>query len=159
MRGREALAFQNHRILLLLLGKQMRKEALRENRSPVAIMSAVLLSSKPESVFRRLQTRTNKPSQCLNAACTKYFHYASAFTKRQSTKRRYIFESRFVSSLREFLPAYHARVNKIEKKIFTEHKRLAGTSEIDAKVRYVKLARGLPTFGVHFFLVKVSLDI
>jgi hypothetical protein len=29
------------------------------------------------------------------------------------------------------------------------------TSEVDAKVKYVKLARGLPTFGVHFFLVKV----
>ena len=48
------------------------------------------------------------------------------------------------------------RVNKIEKKIFQEHKKLMGTQEIDAKVKYVKLARGLPTFGVHFFLVKVS---
>jgi hypothetical protein len=48
------------------------------------------------------------------------------------------------------------RVNKIEKKIFTEHKKLQGTSEVDTKVKYVKLARGLPTFGVHFFLVKVS---
>ena len=48
------------------------------------------------------------------------------------------------------------RSNKIEKRIFAEHKRLAGTSEIDSKVRYVKLARSLPTFGVHFFLVKVS---
>ena len=48
------------------------------------------------------------------------------------------------------------KANKIEKKIFTEHKKLAGTSEIDAKCKYVKLARSLPTFGVHFFLVKVS---
>ena len=48
------------------------------------------------------------------------------------------------------------RVNKIEKKIFQEHKKLQGTSEVDTKVKYVKLARGLPTFGVHFFLVKVS---
>ena len=48
------------------------------------------------------------------------------------------------------------RSNKIEKKIFQEHKKLFGTSEIDAKVKYVKLARSLPTFGVHFFLVKVS---
>merc|ERR1712066_187528 len=44
--------------------------------------------------------------------------------------------------------------NKIEKKIFQEHKKLQGTSEVDTKVKYVKLARGLPTFGVHFFLVK-----
>ena len=48
------------------------------------------------------------------------------------------------------------RVNKIEKKIFQEHKKLQGTSEVDTKVKYVKLARSLPTFGVHFFLVKVS---
>ena len=59
-------------------------------------------------------------------------------------------------SLKEFLPYHYMRVNKIEKKIFTEHKKLQGTSEVDTKVKYVKLARGLPTFGVHFFLVKVS---
>jgi hypothetical protein len=58
-------------------------------------------------------------------------------------------------SLKEFLPMSYMRQNKIEKKIFQEHKKLMGTSEIDAKVRYVKLARSLPTFGVHFFLVKV----
>ncbi len=62
----------------------------------------------------------------------------------------------FHSSLKEFLPQSYLRSNKIEKRIFSEHKRLAGTSEIDSKVRYVKLARSLPTFGVHFFLVKVS---
>lgn len=58
-------------------------------------------------------------------------------------------------SLREFLPPSYHKSNKIEKRIFQEHRKIAGTSEIDAKVRYVKLARGLPTFGVHFFLVKV----
>ena len=60
------------------------------------------------------------------------------------------------SSLKEFLPQSYVRVNRIEKKIFTEHKNIQGHSEIEAKVKYVKLARGLPTFGVHFFLVKVS---
>ena len=59
-------------------------------------------------------------------------------------------------SLKEFLPHHYMRVNKIEKKIFQEHKKLQGTSEVDTKVKYVKLARSLPTFGVHFFLVKVS---
>ena len=44
----------------------------------------------------------------------------------------------------------------MEKKIFAEHRSLMGTSEIDSKYKYVKLARGLPTFGVHFFLVKVG---
>ena len=47
------------------------------------------------------------------------------------------------------------KVRNVEKKIFGEHKSLMGTSEIDSKYKYVKLARGLPTFGVHFFLVKV----
>ena len=32
-------------------------------------------------------------------------------------------------------------------------------SEIEAKVRYVKLARSLKTYGVSFFLVKVSSDL
>ena len=58
-------------------------------------------------------------------------------------------------SLKEFLPHSYIRANKIEKQIFKEHNNLQGTSEVDAKVKYVKLARGLPTFGVHFFLVKV----
>lgn len=48
------------------------------------------------------------------------------------------------------------KVKNVEKKIFGDHKALMGTSEIDSKYKYVKLARGLPTFGVHFFLVKVS---
>ena len=63
------------------------------------------------------------------------------------------------SSLKEFLPQSYVRATKIEKKIFVEHKKLMATSEVDAKVKYVKLARGLPTFGVHFFLVKVTLTL
>ena len=53
------------------------------------------------------------------------------------------------------LPVAWVKSGRIEKKVISEHKKLAGTSDIDAKVLYVKLARGLPTFGVHFFLVKV----
>ena len=53
------------------------------------------------------------------------------------------------------LPVAWVKGGRIEKKVISEHKKLAGTSDIDAKVLYVKLARGLPTFGVHFFLVKV----
>ena len=62
----------------------------------------------------------------------------------------------FLSSLKEFLPLGFMKVKNVEKKIFVDHKALMGTSEIDSKYKYVKLARGLPTFGVHFFLVKVS---
>lgn len=36
------------------------------------------------------------------------------------------------------------------------HKNCGNMSEIEAKVRYVKLARSLKTYGVSFFLVKVE---
>jgi talin len=62
-----------------------------------------------------------------------------------------------VFSLKEFLPLAFMKVKNVEKKIFAEHKTLVGVTEIDAKYKYVKLARGLPTFGVHFFLVKVRI--
>ena len=58
-------------------------------------------------------------------------------------------------SLKEFLPQTWLKQTKVEKKILAKHKELKGFNELDAKVKYVKLARGLPTFGVHFFLVKV----
>ena len=67
-----------------------------------------------------------------------------------------IFLFLFFFSLKEFLPQSYIRANRIEKKIFQEHKAILGASEIESKQKYVKLARGLPTFGVHFFLVKVS---
>ena len=76
-----------------------------------------------------------------------------------SILQQQIFDFLFIClfySLKEFLPQSYVRANKIEKKVFQEHKALQNTSEIEAKVKYVKLARGLPTFGVHFFLVKVS---
>ena len=49
------------------------------------------------------------------------------------------------------------KTKNVEKRIFGEHRTLVGISEIDAKYKYVKLARSLDTFGVHFFLVKVGL--
>ena len=59
-------------------------------------------------------------------------------------------------SMKSFLPeAFKGKASSAEKKILAEHKNLIGTSELDAKYRYVKLARSLPTFGVHFFLVRV----
>merc|ERR1719204_542363 len=59
-----------------------------------------------------------------------------------------------VLDLKEFLPQTWLKQTKVEKKILAKHKELKGFNELDAKVKYVKLARGLPTFGVHFFLVK-----
>ncbi|XP_049847483.1 talin-1 isoform X1 [Schistocerca gregaria] len=56
--------------------------------------------------------------------------------------------------LKEFLPQSYVKVKGIEKKVFSEHKKHIGLSELDAKVLYTKTARSLPTYGVTFFLVK-----
>ncbi|XP_070599800.1 talin-1 isoform X8 [Erythrolamprus reginae] len=55
--------------------------------------------------------------------------------------------------LKDFLPKEYIK-QKGERKIFLAHKNCGGMSEIEAKVRYVKLARSLKTYGVSFFLVK-----
>ena len=60
------------------------------------------------------------------------------------------------NSLREFVPHYYVKTKGIEKKIYNEHRKYEGKNELDAKVEYVKEARALPTYGVSFFLVKVS---
>ncbi|XP_035720068.1 talin-1-like isoform X2 [Vespa mandarinia] len=56
--------------------------------------------------------------------------------------------------LKEFLPQSYVKVKGIEKKVFAEHKKHVGLSELDAKVLYTKTARSLSTYGVTFFLVK-----
>ncbi|XP_021951847.1 talin-1 isoform X2 [Folsomia candida] len=55
---------------------------------------------------------------------------------------------------KEFLPSSYVKVKTIEKKIFAEHRRHMGLSELDAKALYAKSARALDTYGVTFFLVK-----
>uniref|UniRef100_A0A3Q3VW09 Uncharacterized protein n=1 Tax=Mola mola TaxID=94237 RepID=A0A3Q3VW09_MOLML len=55
--------------------------------------------------------------------------------------------------LKEFLPKEYIKQRGAEKKIFQEHKNYE-MGEIEAKVKYVKLARSLRTYGVSFFLVK-----
>ncbi|XP_029174485.1 talin-1 isoform X2 [Nylanderia fulva] len=56
--------------------------------------------------------------------------------------------------LKEFLPQSYVKVKGIEKKVYAEHKKHIGLSELDAKVLYTKTARSLNTYGVTFFLVK-----
>ncbi|XP_036390816.1 talin-2-like [Megalops cyprinoides] len=56
--------------------------------------------------------------------------------------------------LKEFLPKEYIKQRGAEKKIFQEHKSCGEMNEIEAKVKYVKLARSLRTYGVSFFLVK-----
>ncbi|XP_066142630.1 talin-1 isoform X3 [Euwallacea fornicatus] len=56
--------------------------------------------------------------------------------------------------LKELLPQSYMKMKGIEKKVFQEHKKCLGMNELDAKVKYTKTARSLPTYGVTFFLVK-----
>ncbi|XP_053387301.1 talin-1-like [Mercenaria mercenaria] len=55
---------------------------------------------------------------------------------------------------KEFLPKEYCKVKGIEKKIFQEHRKWAGYSERDAKVKYTQQCRALKTYGITFFLVK-----
>lgn len=63
--------------------------------------------------------------------------------------------SKILCSLKEFLPQSYMKVKGVEKKVFGEHRKHNGLSEIESKVAYVKTARSLSTYGVTFFLVKV----
>ncbi|XP_061630364.1 talin-2 isoform X3 [Phyllopteryx taeniolatus] len=56
--------------------------------------------------------------------------------------------------LKEFLPKEYIKQRGSEKKVFQDHKNCGEITEIEAKVKYVKLARSLQTYGVSFFLVK-----
>uniref|UniRef100_A0A671NUD1 Talin-2-like n=1 Tax=Sinocyclocheilus anshuiensis TaxID=1608454 RepID=A0A671NUD1_9TELE len=56
--------------------------------------------------------------------------------------------------LKEFLPKEYIKQRGAEKRIFQDHKSCGEMMEIEAKVKYVKLARSLRTYGVSFFLVK-----
>ncbi|XP_039551194.1 talin-2 isoform X2 [Pimephales promelas] len=56
--------------------------------------------------------------------------------------------------LKEFLPKEYIKQRGAEKRIFQDHKICGEMTEIEAKVKYVKLARSLRTYGVSFFLVK-----
>jgi talin len=60
-----------------------------------------------------------------------------------------------VCRLVEFVPPEHVRHGRdLEARIFQEHRKLQGMTELNAKFRYVQLCRSLKTYGVTFFLVK-----
>ena len=57
--------------------------------------------------------------------------------------------------MKEYLPKEYIKTKSIEKKIFHEWKtNLAGTGDLDGKLKYIQLCRSLKTYGVTFFLVK-----
>ncbi|KAI9188228.1 hypothetical protein H9P43_002619 [Blastocladiella emersonii ATCC 22665] len=57
-------------------------------------------------------------------------------------------------NLRECLPEEYRKTKDVERRIFNEHRKLAGMPELTVKHRYVQLCRSLKTYGVTFFLVK-----
>ena len=58
--------------------------------------------------------------------------------------------------MKSFLPdSYQDRAKAEASKILKLHQENKGQSELDAKFLYVQMVRSLPTFGVHFFLVRV----
>ena len=59
--------------------------------------------------------------------------------------------------MNEFLPKAYVKNRNVERMIFIEHRKCSGLTELEAKARYTQLARALKTYGVTFFLVKVSL--
>eukprot|EP00002_Diphylleia_rotans_P029934 TRINITY_DN611_c0_g1_i1.p1 TRINITY_DN611_c0_g1~~TRINITY_DN611_c0_g1_i1.p1 ORF type:complete len:1815 (-),score=510.74 TRINITY_DN611_c0_g1_i1:219-5663(-) len=56
--------------------------------------------------------------------------------------------------LEEFIPLTFLKNKTIDKDIFTEHKKLSGLSEVNAKYRYVQTCRQLKTYGITFFTIK-----
>ncbi|CAF4072990.1 unnamed protein product, partial [Rotaria sp. Silwood2] len=59
-----------------------------------------------------------------------------------------------ILDVREFLPKEYTKTKGVEKRIFQEHKKYHGLSDLDAKLKYTQLCRSLRTYGVTFFLVK-----
>ncbi|KAJ3396785.1 Talin-1 [Lobulomyces angularis] len=56
--------------------------------------------------------------------------------------------------VKDYIPPEYQKNKEVEKKIYQEHRKLQGLSELNAKFRYVQLSRSLKTYGITFFLVK-----
>ena len=61
-------------------------------------------------------------------------------------------------SLGPFLPREYGKNRAINDKVIAEFQKLTGLTDINAKLRYVRLFRSLKTYGVSFFHVKVGQD-
>ena len=60
----------------------------------------------------------------------------------------------FLDDLRTVLPLEHARAKNAEKQMYALHRKLVGTAQIDAKIRFIRRARAIKTYGIAFFAVK-----
>lgn len=61
------------------------------------------------------------------------------------------------AKMKELVPAEYLKSKEVEKNIYREHSILQGTTELNAKFRYVQLIRSMKSYGTSFFLVKVNL--
>lgn len=57
-------------------------------------------------------------------------------------------------NLNEAVPMEYRKNKPVEKMIYSEHRKLQGLTELNAKYRYIQLCRSLKTYGVSFFTVK-----
>eukprot|EP00742_Colponemidia_sp_Colp-10_P002337 GILJ01002493.1.p1 GENE.GILJ01002493.1~~GILJ01002493.1.p1 ORF type:complete len:421 (+),score=36.62 GILJ01002493.1:58-1263(+) len=57
-------------------------------------------------------------------------------------------------NLEEFLPPTVRKIDFIEEDVYSQHRRLMNIDEVECKYRYVKICRGLKTYGITFFAVK-----
>jgi len=51
------------------------------------------------------------------------------------------------------LPLAHRKAKNVDLDIYKEHKKLVGTTDTNAKYRYVQLVRSLKSFGITFYNV------
>ncbi|KAJ3037472.1 Talin-1, partial [Rhizophlyctis rosea] len=55
--------------------------------------------------------------------------------------------------VKNFVPPEYRKTREVEKRIYAEHAKLQGLTELNGKFRYVQLSRSLKTYGITFFLV------
>ncbi|KAJ3320641.1 Talin-1 [Boothiomyces sp. JEL0866] len=60
--------------------------------------------------------------------------------------------------MKDFLPPEYVKNKEVEKAVYREHSMLKGTTELNAKFRYVQLMRSLKSYGTSFFVVKEPAD-
>ena len=61
--------------------------------------------------------------------------------------------------LGSYLPKEYVKVKGAERRVFAEHAKFTGLSQLNAKFRYIQVVRSLKTYGVTFFLVKVRTNL
>ncbi|RKO99778.1 hypothetical protein CXG81DRAFT_4250, partial [Caulochytrium protostelioides] len=56
--------------------------------------------------------------------------------------------------MKDYVPPEYQRSRDVEKRMYIQHAKLQGLSELNGKFRYAQLSRSLKTYGITFYLVK-----